>query len=136
MHQVSSEFWWIRGGFILATRHVGHCWRSKGELISDVLMRTPSHGRANVWRPARTYIQFFYADTGCSLEDLLGAMDDRDGWRERVRKIRTGSVTWWWWILERTKRCSEKKGEGSRGQAYSVLSKKCPSGIYLFPDLR
>ena len=28
------------------TRHAGHCCRSRDELISDVLMWTPSHGRA------------------------------------------------------------------------------------------
>ena len=28
------------------TIHVGHCWRSKDELISDLLLWTPSHGRA------------------------------------------------------------------------------------------
>ena len=28
------------------------------------------------------------ADTKCSLEDLLGVMNDRDGWLERVREIR------------------------------------------------
>ena len=33
------------------------------------------------------------ADTGCNLEDLPGAMDDRDGWRKRVRKIRAGGAT-------------------------------------------
>ena len=26
-------------------------------------------------------------------EDLPGAIDDRDGWRERIREIRTGSAT-------------------------------------------
>ena len=30
-------------------------------------------------RPARTYIQQLCADTGCSLENLPGAMDDREG---------------------------------------------------------
>ena len=39
------------------TRHAGHYWRSKDELISDVLLWTPSHGRAKAGRPARTYIQ-------------------------------------------------------------------------------
>ena len=34
------------------TRHAGHCWRSRGELISDVLLWTPSHGRAKARRPA------------------------------------------------------------------------------------
>ena len=38
------------------------------------------------------------ADTGCSLEDLLGAMDIRDGWWERARKIHATSTTWWWII--------------------------------------
>ena len=36
------------------TRHTGQFWRSKDELISDILLRTPSHGRAKVGRPART----------------------------------------------------------------------------------
>ena len=75
------------------TRHVRHCWRSKDELISDILQWTPSHGRAKVGRPARKYIQQLCADTGCSLEDFLGAMDDRDGWRERVRKICAGCAS-------------------------------------------
>ena len=38
------------------TRHAGHYWRSMDELISDILPWTPSHGRAKVGRPARTYI--------------------------------------------------------------------------------
>ena len=38
-------------------------------------------------RPVRTYIQQLYANTGCSPENLPVAMDDRDGWRERVRDI-------------------------------------------------
>ena len=28
------------------TIHAGHCWRSRDELISNVLLWTPSHGRA------------------------------------------------------------------------------------------
>ena len=38
------------------TRHAGHCWRSKDELISDVLLCTPAYGQAKARRPARTYI--------------------------------------------------------------------------------
>ena len=74
------------------TRHAGHCWRSKDELISDILLWNLSHGRAKAGRPARTYIQQFCADTGYSFEDLPGAMDDRDGWQEKVRMIRAGSA--------------------------------------------
>ena len=39
------------------TRHTGHCWRSRDELISDVLLWTPTYDRAKAGRPARTYIQ-------------------------------------------------------------------------------
>ena len=28
------------------TRHAGHCWRSRDELIRDVLLWIPQHGRA------------------------------------------------------------------------------------------
>ena len=52
------------------TRHAGHCWRSRDELISDVLLWTPTNGRAKAGRPARTYIQQLCEDTGCSPEDL------------------------------------------------------------------
>ena len=47
------------------TRHAGHCWRSRDELISDVLLWTPTHGRAKAGRSARTYIQQLCEDTGC-----------------------------------------------------------------------
>ena len=81
------------------TRHAGHCWRSKDELISDVLLWTPTHGCARVGRPARTYIQQLCEDTGCNPEDLPEAMNDREKWRETVRDIRAGGATWWWWWL-------------------------------------
>ena len=78
-------------------RHAGHCRRSKGELISDVLLWTPSHGRARLGRPARTYLQQIYADTGYNLEDLPRVMDYRDEWWERVREIHASGTPWWWW---------------------------------------
>ena len=51
-------------------RHAGHYWRRRDELISDVLLWTPTHGRAKAGRPARTYIQQLCEDTGCCPEDL------------------------------------------------------------------
>ena len=65
--------------------------------ISDVLLWTPTYGRAKAGRPARTYIQQLCEDTGCSPEDLPEAMNYREKWRERVRDIRATSTTWWWW---------------------------------------
>ena len=82
------------------TRHAGHCWRSKDELISDVLLWTPTHGCARVGRPARTYIQQLCEDTGCNPEDLPEAMNDREKWRETVRDIRAGGTTWWWFKMD------------------------------------
>ena len=82
------------------TRHEGHCWRRRNELISNILPWIPSHGRAKVGRPARTYIQQFCANTGCSPEDLPRVMDgrDRDGWRKRVRETRASGATWYIYI--------------------------------------
>ena len=73
--------------------NAGHCCKNGDKLISDIFLWTPSHGRAKAGQPARTYIQQLCANTGCSLEDLLGAMDDRDGWQDRVREICTGGTT-------------------------------------------
>ena len=62
------------------TRHAGHCWRSKDELISDVLLWTPAYNQ--------TYNQ---------------AMNDRKKWRERVRDIRAGGTSSWWWWYQNSK---------------------------------
>ena len=75
------------------TRHAGHCWRSRNGLISDVLLWTPTYGRAKAGQPARTYIQQLCEDTGYSPDDLPEAMNDREKWRERVRDIRVTSMT-------------------------------------------
>ena len=79
------------------TRHAGHYWRSKDELISDVLLWTSTYGQPKAGRQARMYIQQLCEDTGCSPEDLPEAMNDREEWRERVRDIRASGMTWWWW---------------------------------------
>ena len=62
------------------TRHEGHCWRSKDKIISVVFLWTSWH-----WS-TRTYLHQLCADIGCSLEDLPGAMDNRDRERERERE--------------------------------------------------
>ena len=75
------------------TRHAGHCWRSRDELISDVHLWTPTYERTKAGQPARTYVQQLCEDRGCSPEDLLEAMNDRDKWRERVWDIRASGTT-------------------------------------------
>ena len=78
------------------TRHAGHCWRNRDKLKSDVLLWTPTYGRAKSGRPARTYIQQLCEDMGCSPEDLPEAMNGREKWRERVRDICASGTTRWW----------------------------------------
>ena len=60
-------------------RHAGQCWRSRDELIKDVLIWTPTYSRAKGGRPARTYIQQLCEDTGCSPEDLPEGEVAREG---------------------------------------------------------
>ena len=78
------------------TRHAKHNWKSWDELM----WHTPVD--PFTWTSKRKDDQLgptynSCVDTGCSLEDRLGAMDNREGGRERVKEIHTGSATWWWW---------------------------------------
>ena len=79
------------------TRYARHCWSSRDELISDVLLWKPTYGREKSGRPVQTYIQQLCEDTGCSPEDQPEAMNDREKLRERARNIRACGTTWWWW---------------------------------------
>ena len=79
------------------TRNAEHWWRSRDELISNVLLWTPTYGRAKAGLPAQRYIQQLCKDTGCSPEDLPETMNDREKRRERVRAIRASGTIWWWW---------------------------------------
>ena len=70
-------------------------------LIRDVLLWNPSYGRAKAGRPARTYIQQLYEDTGCSPKDQPEAMNDKEEWRESVRDIRAGDTTRGLYLLQK-----------------------------------
>ena len=72
----------------------GHCWRSRDELIKDILLWTPAHGRAMAGFPAKTYIQQLRADTGCGPGDLPEATDGKERWWERARDIRADGATY------------------------------------------
>ena len=63
------------------TRYAGHFWKTKDELIGDILWQTTLHECASVGWPTKACLQQLCADIRCSLEDLQGAMDDRDKWR-------------------------------------------------------
>ena len=68
------------------TRHTGYCWRSKDELMSDILLATPTYGRTIVDQAVRTYINQLCAETRCSQEVQPRVMDNRVGWREREER--------------------------------------------------
>ena len=57
-----------------------YCWRSKDELISNILQWTPTSRHTNSIQPAKAYIHQLCADTRCHLEDLSKAMADWDSW--------------------------------------------------------
>ena len=69
LRAILNKFWWQHQLYghlppitktiqVRWTRHAGHCWRSRDELISDVLLWTPTYSRAKAGRPARTYISY------------------------------------------------------------------------------
>ena len=97
------------------TRHAGRCWRSKDELISDVLLWTTAYGRAKAGRPARTYIQQLCEDTDVALKTcqrrwMIGRSGERgsgifvqaarhddddnddDSWKEKYKRIKQNVV--------------------------------------------
>ena len=66
-----------------------HCGRKKDELI-HFKKRTSQN-----WPTNKDNMYQFSVNTRCNLEDLLKAMDNRDGWREKTRKFRAITSTWW-----------------------------------------
>ena len=72
----------------------GHCWRSKDEIVSDLLLWAPKHGYTKTGKPHKTYISQLMQDTGCQPEELGTAMEDRDDWGRRVTLVRASSPPW------------------------------------------
>ena len=101
------------------TRHAGHCWRSKDEIVSDVLLWPPAHGQSKAGRPARTYIQQLCDDTRYNPEDLPEAMNDRETWSERVRDIRANSTMMM--MIKQFKSKVSKVGDRSQGRPEDSL---------------
>ena len=73
-------------------RFAGHCWRSKAEIISDVLLWAPKHGNSSQGGRRKNYIKQLCDDAECHPDDLPNMMSDRAIWRERVTRIRATST--------------------------------------------
>ena len=66
----------------------GHCYGSKDEVVSDLILWTPKHSKSKVGRPSKTYSKRLTEDADCQLEDLPKTMEDREYWRGRVNMVR------------------------------------------------
>ena len=71
----------------------GHCWGSKNEVVSHLILWEPKHGKRSVGGQARTFVDLLEADTGVPRDYLPATMDDRVGWRKRAMGDRLRS-TW------------------------------------------
>ena len=60
-------------------RFARRCWRSKEELAGNVLLWKLTHGHQPRGRPKKTYIDQLMDDTGCKIEELPIAVEDREG---------------------------------------------------------
>ena len=50
-------------------------------------LRSPCNGHTSIGRPMRTYIDQLCVDVGCLPEDLPDALQDRNGWRQKVMSV-------------------------------------------------
>ena len=73
-------------------RFVGHCWRSKSELASKLILWDPSHGKRSRGRPAITFIDQLEEDTGIRRNELPKLMDDRLHWKNLIIEVRVRST--------------------------------------------
>ena len=70
---------------------IGHCWRKKDEVISDLLLWEPKHGARKRGRPALTYVDQLQNDTGLSIAELKSIMRNRKEWVKLVNGVRVRS---------------------------------------------
>ena len=82
--RISSTTWERRLWFS------GHCWRSKNEVVSDLVLWEPKHSKRSVGGHARTFASLLEADIGVPRDCLLASMGDRVGWRKRPMGVDWG----------------------------------------------
>ena len=62
-------------------RFRGHCWRSKNEVVSDLVLWEPKHGERSIGGQAGAFVDLLEADTAVPRDCLPAAMDD--SWLEK-----------------------------------------------------
>ena len=74
-------------------RFTGHCWRSKDEVASDLVLWQPQHGNRSRGSPAKTYIDQLRDDTDLlTTDEIKTAMNDREEWKKYVMDYRANST--------------------------------------------
>lgn len=63
-------------------------WVLKRELNSSTLLWNPRHGRQNIGRPYKSFIDQIREDTNCSQEEIPAVMKDRIGWSTMPEQAR------------------------------------------------
>jgi len=66
-------------------KFAGHCLRSK-EIVADLVLWTPRHGKRRPGRPTATYLDMLRKDTGLGVDNLHQAMTDRDIWNAIIAR--------------------------------------------------
>ena len=68
----------------------GHCWRSKNEVASDLLLWETKQGKGSVGGQTRIFVDLPEADIGVPRDCLPATMDDSVGWRKRAMEMGGG----------------------------------------------
>ena len=72
-------------------RFIGHCWRKKDEVISELLLWEPKQSTRKRGRPVLTYVDQLPNDAGLSIAELKSIMESRKEWMKLVNGVRVRS---------------------------------------------
>ena len=72
-------------------KFIVHCWRSKNETVSQLLLWDPKRGSRSRERPATIFIDQLESDTGLSRQDLASVMANRREWDRIIKSPRVRS---------------------------------------------
>ena len=59
----------------------GHCMRSEGKIISELVTWRPTQGRRSAGRPTKTFVDLLHQDTGLTTHEIETCMQDRGLWK-------------------------------------------------------
>ena len=66
----------------------GHCSRSKDDIVSQLFLWDPQHGRHSRGRPTTTFVDQREEDTGLFRQELPAVMAGRGEWDKLIKSLR------------------------------------------------